>query len=55
MIPDILKDKKLAELREIAAALKIENAAKLKKSELLEILTRMHEEAQAQGAVEETK
>ena len=55
MIPDILKDKKLAELREIAVALKIENAAKLKKSELLEILTRMHEEAQAQGAVEETK
>ena len=55
MIPDILKDKKLAELREIAVALKIENAAKLKKSELLEILTRMHEEAQTQGAVEETK
>ncbi len=55
MIPDILKDKKLAELREIAVALKIENAAKLKKSELLEILTRMHEEAQAQGAVEESK
>ncbi len=45
MIPDILKDKKLAELREIGAALKIENAAKLKKSELLEILTKMHEDA----------
>ncbi|MBO4818840.1 MAG: transcription termination factor Rho, partial [Firmicutes bacterium] len=52
MVPDILKDKKLAELREIGAALKIENASKLKKSELLEILTKMHEEAQAQGAVE---
>lgn len=47
MIPDILKDKKVAELREIAAALKVENASKLKKSELLEILTKMHEEAEA--------
>ena len=55
MVPDILKDKKLAELREIGAALKIENAAKLKKSELLEILTKMHEEAEAQGAVSEEK
>ena len=55
MIPDILKDKKLAELREIGAALKIENASKLKKSELLEILTKMHEEAQSQGAVEEAE
>ena len=55
MVPDILKDKKLAELREIGAALKIENASKLKKSELLEILTKMHEEAQAQGAVSEEK
>ena len=53
MIPDILKDKKLAELREIGAALKIENASKLKKSELLEILTKMHEDAQASGSIEE--
>ncbi len=47
MTPDFLKEKKVAELREIAAALKIENADKLKKSELLEIMTKMHEEAQA--------
>ena len=53
MIPDILKDKKLAELREIGAALKIENAAKLKKSELLEILTKMHEDAQTEQEVTE--
>ncbi|MBR0417414.1 MAG: transcription termination factor Rho [Firmicutes bacterium] len=53
MIPDILKDKKLAELREIGAALKIENAAKLKKSELLEILTKMHEDAQKEQEVTE--
>lgn len=52
MIPDILKDKKLAELREIAAALNIENASKLKKSELLEIMTKMHEEAQQSSAEE---
>ncbi len=50
MIPDFLKEKKVAELREIAAALNIENADKLKKSELLEIMTKMHEEAQAQQA-----
>ena len=50
---DILKDKKVAELREIAAALKIEGAAKMKKSELLAVFTRMHEEAVASGAAEE--
>ncbi len=50
MIPEFLKEKKVAELREIAAALNIENAEKLKKSELLEIMTKMHEEAQAQQA-----
>ena len=50
---DILKTKKVAELREIAAALKIEGAAKMKKSELLAVFTRMHEEAVASGAVEE--
>ena len=49
---DILKGKKVAELREIAAALKIEGAAKLKKSELIAIFTHMHEEAVASGAVE---
>ena len=50
---DILKGKKVAELREIAAALKIEGAAKLKKSELIALFTRMHEEAVASGAVQE--
>ena len=50
---DILKGKKVAELREIAAALKIEGAAKMKKAELLDVFTRMHEEAVASGAVEE--
>ena len=50
---DILKGKKVAELREIAAALKIEGAAKLKKSELIAIFTRMHEDAVASGAAEE--
>ena len=50
---DILKTKKVAELREIAAALKIEGAAKMKKSELLALFTRMHEEAVASGAIEE--
>ena len=50
---DILKGKKVAELREIAAALRIEGAAKMKKSELMALFTRMHEEAVASGAVEE--
>ena len=44
---DILKGKKVAELREIANALKIEGAAKMKKAELLAVMTRMHEEAVA--------
>ncbi len=44
---DIIKGKKVAELREIAAVLKIEGAAKMKKSELVELLTKMHLEAQA--------
>ena len=39
---DIIKGKKVAELREIAAALKIEGAAKLKKKEIIDILTKMH-------------
>ena len=44
---DILKGKKVAELREIANALKIEGASKMKKAELLAVMTRMHEEAVA--------
>jgi len=54
MIPDILKDKKLAELREIASALNIENADKMKKSEILNLLTNMHEQAKANGEIEES-
>jgi len=53
MIPDILKDKKLSELREIAQALNVENASKLKKSELLELLTNMHEKAKENGEIED--
>ncbi len=49
---DIIKEKKVAELREIARALKIEGADKLKKKEIIDILTRMHQEAQAQMAAE---
>lgn len=49
---DIIKGKKVAELREIAAALKIEGAAKLKKSEIVAILTKMHEDAEAARAAE---
>ncbi|MBR4150133.1 MAG: transcription termination factor Rho [Firmicutes bacterium] len=44
---DIIKGKKVAELREICAALKIEGAAKMKKAEIVALLTKMHEEAQA--------
>ena len=47
---DIIKGKKVAELREIAKALKIPGAAQLKKKEIIDILTRMHEEAEAQRA-----
>ena len=50
---DIIKEKKVAELREIARALKIPNAAQLKKKEIIDILTRMHEEAEAQRAAME--
>lgn len=49
---DILKDKKVAELREIAAALGVQDAAKLKKKEIVELLTKMHEEAEAAKAAE---
>ena len=47
---EILKGKKVAELREIAKALKIPGADKLKKKEITDILTKMHEEAEAQRA-----
>ena len=47
---DILKGKKVAELREIAKALKIPGADKLKKKEITDILTKMHNEAEAQRA-----
>ena len=47
---DIIKDKKVAELREIARALKIEGADKLKKKEIIDILTKMHEQAEAERA-----
>ena len=50
MIPDILKDKKVAELREIAEALHAEGAAKMKKTELLELLTQMHDNAEEKAA-----
>ena len=49
---DIIKGKKVAELREIAAVLHIEGAAKLKKAELVAILTKMHEDAEAEAARE---
>ena len=47
---DFIKGKKVAELREIASALKVEGAAKMKKAELVELLTRMHQEAEAARA-----
>ena len=52
---DILKDKKVAELREIAAALGIANAKSLKKKEIVELLTRMHEEAEKEKAAQAAK
>lgn len=42
---DILKEKKVAELREIATALGVGGAAGMKKREILELLTQMHLEA----------
>ena len=47
---DILKGKKVAELREIARALKIPGADKLKKKELIDIMTQMHLQAEAERA-----
>ena len=49
---EFIKGKKVAELREIAAALKIEGADKLKKAELVDLLTEMHNQAQAEAAQE---
>ncbi len=42
---DILKEKKVAELREIAGALGVAGAAAMKKKEILDLLTKMHLEA----------
>ena len=50
---EVLKEKKVAELREIAAALKID-ASKMKKAEIIELFTKMHDEAVAEGHVEDT-
>ena len=50
---ELIKSKKVAELREIAAALGIEGADKLKKAEIVALLTKMHEEAEAARAAEE--
>ena len=47
---DILKDKKVAELREIAKALGIKGASGMKKQEIVDLLTRMHEEAEKEKA-----
>ena len=47
---DILKDKKVAELREIAKALGIKGASSMKKKEIMDLLTRMHEEAEKEKA-----
>ncbi|MBR0140100.1 MAG: transcription termination factor Rho [Firmicutes bacterium] len=44
---DLLREKKVAELREIGKALKIPGAAAMKKKELLDILIKMAEEAEA--------
>ena len=49
---DIIKGKKVAELREIARALKIEGAEKMKKAEIVAVLTKMHEDAQASQSEE---
>ena len=47
---DILKDKKVAELREIAKALGVKGASSMKKKEIMDLLTRMHEEAEKEKA-----
>ncbi|NCB43020.1 MAG: transcription termination factor Rho [Clostridia bacterium] len=46
---DLLKKKKVAELREIAQALGIKGVDALKKSDILDLLTKMHEEAVAKA------
>ena len=45
---DLLKEKKVAELREIAEALGVKGTTKLKKKEILDLLIKMHEDAVAQ-------
>jgi transcription termination factor Rho len=57
---DLLKGKKVAELREIAEALGVKGTAKLKKKEILDLLIKMHEEAvsktgEEKAAIEEPK
>ncbi len=46
---DLLREKKVAELREIGKALKIPGAAAMKKKELLDTLIKMAEEAEAEA------
>ncbi len=50
---DVLKDKKVAELREIATALGVQGVSKLRKSEIIELLTNMHLEAVAKQSNDE--
>ncbi len=51
---ELLKEKKVAELREILAALGVPGGSKMKKQEIIDLLTRMHEEAEAARAEGET-
>ncbi len=52
---ELLKEKKVAELREILAALGVPGGDKMKKKEIIELLTRMHEEAEAARAAAEAE
>ncbi len=54
MVPEILKNKKLAELREIAKALNVPNCGRMKKQELLDYLTGLHEAAVAAQEAEDS-
>lgn len=49
---DLLKEKKVAELREIAQALGVKGTAKLKKKEILDLLLKMHEQAKSKAGTE---
>lgn len=51
---ELLKEKKVAELREILAALGVPGGSKMKKQEIIDLLTRMHEEAEAARAEDGT-